>query len=87
MDNAVRAAFHSLMHSPREIVAALVDKLVTRLRGKQCLVGTEDLALILAKDYPGDPGIFCAFLMNRINLLPGQAVFLVRVNFFSRLRL
>lgn len=35
------------------------------------------LAVRLLRQYPGDVGVFCAFLLNQIVLADGEAIFLV----------
>ena len=35
-----------------------------------------DLVLRLSRQYPGDVGCFCALLLNRLVLQPGEAIFL-----------
>lgn len=38
--------------------------------------GVKDLVLTLNSQFPGDIGVFCAFLLNYIKLQPGEAIFL-----------
>ncbi|KAG1753004.1 mannose-6-phosphate isomerase [Suillus lakei] len=36
----------------------------------------KDLVLTLNEQYPGDVGVFCAFMLNYVRMTPGQAIYL-----------
>mmetsp|Transcript_36782 Transcript_36782/g.59434 ORF Transcript_36782/g.59434 Transcript_36782/m.59434 type:complete len:440 (-) Transcript_36782:2984-4303(-) len=72
----LRVLFTSLMESDEQKVKSQVDKLVARLEKTDDLKMPNELALRLAKQYPGDVGVFCAYFMCYRKLAPGQAVFL-----------
>ena len=38
--------------------------------------GVKDLVLRLNSQFPGDIGVFCAFMLNYVTLNPGEAIFL-----------
>ena len=67
--------YSRLMRADEERVRASLKKLVGRL---EMGVGSdaEALALRLHQQYPGDVGVFCAFLLNHRILAPGECLFL-----------
>lgn len=74
----LKVLFSALMQSPPEMVKANVDALAARLSALPVdeLSVTDTLALRLTGEYPGDVGVFCAYLLCYRTLEPGQAVFL-----------
>ncbi|KAG8950912.1 Mannose-6-phosphate isomerase [Tulasnella sp. 424] len=61
------------------VVQREVEKLIARYESgeaKPAEGAVKDLAIELSKQYPGDVGIFCVFLLNVVKLHAGQAVFL-----------
>jgi mannose-6-phosphate isomerase len=38
--------------------------------------GVRDLVLSISRDFPGDIGVLCVFMLNIIRLQPGEAIFL-----------
>ena len=65
------------MTAPAKEVEPHVSALAARLAGsKDALSSVDALALRLSQEYPGDVGVFCAYLMCYRVLQPGQAVFL-----------
>jgi mannose-6-phosphate isomerase len=66
-------------HAPSEVISWLleggddVDELVAELQARAT---ADDTLSRLARHYPGDPGIAVAMMMNRVTLLPGEALFL-----------
>lgn len=36
----------------------------------------KDLVIRLEEQYPGDVGVFCAFVLNYVQMQPGEAIFL-----------
>jgi len=76
---ALKNVFASLMTAPDEEVKKQLDALLKRYAGG---IGQEDdkeianLVERLSSQFPGDVGIFCAFVLNYVKLEPGQAIFL-----------
>ena len=68
--------------------SAGVAELVSRVVEKSAeLAGAEfAMAAELATDYPGDPGIVVALLLNRVVLSPGEALYLPAGNIHAYLR-
>jgi len=68
------------------LMTADVTKITTQLRilvaryqrggQKHVEEGIKDLILTLNEQYPGDVGVFCAFMLNYVQMTPGQAIFL-----------
>ena len=56
--------------SVQEHLSALLERIAHQ---KDTL---SQLVLRIAKQYPGDVGVFCLLLLNYIVLKPGQAIFL-----------
>ena len=75
---ALRAVFAAVMKADPGAVAGLLERLVARLGAKaaEARTAAEALALRLHAQYPGDVGVFCAFLLNYVKLQPGEAVYL-----------
>lgn len=75
----LKALFHALMTAPADLVETQLNALVTRLGSSSARPMSDDLSslvLRLHRQYPGDVGVFCAFLLNYIRLEPGEAMFL-----------
>jgi mannose-6-phosphate isomerase len=79
----LRELFGSLMTSPTESVQIQVDKLVDRyskMSESEVANSPEGyfipLVLELNRQFPGDIGIFCVYVLNIINLRPGESIFL-----------
>ncbi|KCV71693.1 mannose-6-phosphate isomerase, class I [Fonticula alba] len=91
-DMALRTAafrvFDCLMRAPEGVVAVQAATLLARLQADSSisadrmdpslpvLARANNLALRLSQQYPGDRGIFCAYLLNEVFLQPGEAIFL-----------
>jgi len=71
---ALRALFEALMSSPKHVVEASLRALMDRVEGGPD--GLDALASRLHAQYPGDVGVFCAYLLNYTVLQPGEALFL-----------
>eukprot|EP01133_Synstelium_polycarpum_P007365 gene7365-8578_t len=65
-----------LLQTDAKIVADKLDELVERLKQKSDRSKLDDLALVLHDQYPGDVGVFFIYLLNYIEMEPGQALFL-----------
>ncbi|KAG9031980.1 Mannose-6-phosphate isomerase [Tulasnella sp. UAMH 9824] len=75
----LRDVFTRLMSAEDADVQREVQNLIARYengQSKPAEEGVKDLAIELSKQYPGDVGIFCVFLLNVVKLHAGQAVFL-----------
>lgn len=76
---ALRDVFEAIMSADPPWVALHLQKLTDRYEGggaqgeNQRIV---DLVMKLHEDFPGDVGIFCAFMLNHVSLQPGEAIFL-----------
>ncbi|KAL3525469.1 hypothetical protein ACH5RR_013841 [Cinchona calisaya] len=71
--------FTALMSASKDAVAQAISRLISRLSIKnetRELTDKEHLVLRLEKQYPADIGVLAAFLLNRIKLKPGQALYL-----------
>ena len=82
---ALKALFTALMTSPADKVAAQLDKLIARYTSYSDADGSTgdgtdptlvSLALELARQFPGDIGVFCIFVLNHLTLQPGESIFL-----------
>ena len=70
----LKSCFSTAMKSSR--AGELSSRLYSRLKVKTAPDDQECLFLRLYDQFPLDVGCFCAFLLNHVTLLPGQAVFL-----------
>ncbi|KAJ6561175.1 mannose-6-phosphate isomerase [Mycena vulgaris] len=78
---ALKNLFAALMTTDEAQVKSQLDLLVARYKAGGAKVEGEsqdivDLVLRLDSQFPGDIGIFCAFLLNYVHLKPGEAIFL-----------
>ncbi|KAG7451635.1 mannose-6-phosphate isomerase [Guyanagaster necrorhizus] len=75
---ALKDLFAALMTAQETAFKAQLSALVDRYSSKSDVdqEGVEALVLRLNSQFPGDIGIFCAFLLNYVNLQPGEAIFL-----------
>jgi mannose-6-phosphate isomerase len=76
---ALKNVFASLMTSPDEEVKHQLDALLGRYAnglGEEDDEEIADLVQRLSSQFPGDVGVFCAFMLNYVKLEPGQAIFL-----------
>jgi mannose-6-phosphate isomerase len=78
---ALKNLFAAVMTADEAQVKSQLDLLVARYKAGGAKVEGEspdivDLVLRLDSQFPGDIGIFCAFLLNYVLLKPGEAIFL-----------
>jgi mannose-6-phosphate isomerase len=76
---ALKKLFAALMTADVSNIATQLRTLIARYqRGGQKSVeeDVKDLVLTLNGQYPGDVGVFCAFMLNYVRMTPGQAIFL-----------
>ena len=76
--SALRNLFRRLVSAPAVRVKEQLEALMKRVGAtNQMLRAPVDvLAMRLHEQYPGDVGVFCAYLLNYCTLQPGQALFL-----------
>lgn len=75
----LKKLFAALMTADVSNIATQLQTLVARYqRGGQTPLEEDlkDLVLTLNEQFPGDVGIFCAFMLNYVRMTPGQAIFL-----------
>lgn len=70
---ALRTAFTFTLSGAPEL-PALLERVVAGAR--DAASATADTVRVVAAAYPGDPGILGATLLNRVDLAPGEAMFL-----------
>ncbi|KAJ2657373.1 Mannose-6-phosphate isomerase [Coemansia sp. RSA 1200] len=84
---ALRRLFAELMGASSDDVATQLDHLVKRIlqtKGDPSLPASatkatavvDELVLRLSTEYPGDVGVFCVFMLNVLQLSPGEAFFM-----------
>jgi mannose-6-phosphate isomerase len=83
---ALRDAVHGLLAVPAEERPALVVDVVAAAESRVAEHPSYALAVELAAVYPGDVGIVVAMLLNRVQLAPGEAVFMPAGNLHAYLR-
>lgn len=85
----LRAVVTGLLTADRSTVAPLVEAVAAACAARAGTPGpfAREFAMgaQLAEHYPGDPGVLIALLMNRIDLAPGEAVFLPAGNMHAYL--
>ena len=74
----LRSVFQCWMSTKKDLIQELTSSLSSRLmkKSESDLKPCERLALRLNKTYPGDIGVFAAFVLNYITLKPGDGIFL-----------
>ncbi|KAG5651330.1 hypothetical protein H0H81_009083 [Sphagnurus paluster] len=77
---ALRNLFAAVMTAEESAFQLQLEALVKRYSGNRTNPGESEelveLVLRLNSQFPGDIGIFCAFLLNYITLSPGEAIYL-----------
>jgi mannose-6-phosphate isomerase len=89
----LREVVTSLLEADRASIAPTVAAVAAACRDRSATAGPSAgefaaefrMAARLADHYPGDPGVVIALLMNRIDLAPGEAVFLPAGNMHAYL--
>ncbi|KAI0314741.1 mannose-6-phosphate isomerase [Amylostereum chailletii] len=77
--DALKAVFSTVAAAPPSVFRPQLAALVARYTAGDVHPDEEavkDLALTLHAQFPGDVGLFCAFLLNHVRLSPGDAIFL-----------
>lgn len=79
----IRAVFTTFVTMPHAALTAVISDLVAAAVGYLTTAGVDaewssaaTTVVELAERYPADPGVLGALLLNRVELRPGQAVFL-----------
>ncbi|GAA5956886.1 hypothetical protein JCM3765_006630 [Sporobolomyces pararoseus] len=73
----LKEMFTALMKADSELVKTQVSSLLSRLEDAEGISKEEkELIKTLNRDFEGDVGIFCTFVLNIVRLKPGEAVFL-----------
>lgn len=73
----MKDVFSALMTADEGLIKGQIDALVHRYQTPTPEDGSiEELVLRLNDQFPGDVGVFCAFILNYITLSPGEAIFL-----------
>jgi mannose-6-phosphate isomerase len=75
----LRDVFEALMTAKPEDFQPQLEKLVNRYKSgdvKDEEKDMKDLVLRLESQFPGDIGVFCAFILNYVVMEPGEAIFL-----------
>lgn len=75
-EKILKLIFRSWMSTEKNKIEELTSRLTSRLENSENLNAAEQLALRLSKTYPGDIGIFAAFVLNFITMKPGDGIFL-----------
>ncbi|KAJ3731553.1 mannose-6-phosphate isomerase [Lentinula guzmanii] len=74
---ALKELFSALMTADETLIKGQLEALVHRYQSPSSEDGSiEELVLRLNSQFPGDVGVFCAFILNYITLSPGEAIFL-----------
>ncbi|KIK55490.1 hypothetical protein GYMLUDRAFT_248543 [Collybiopsis luxurians FD-317 M1] len=74
---ALKVLFSALMTANEVLIKGQLEALVVRYQSFPTEEGSiEELVLRLNSQFPGDVGVFCAFMLNYVTLSPGEAIFL-----------
>ena len=77
--DALAELFKEIMTAPEEKFKVELEKLVSRYKeggAKEEEEEVRELVVRLESQYPGDIGVFCAFVLNYVKMEPGEAIFL-----------
>ncbi|TFK93123.1 RmlC-like cupin, partial [Polyporus arcularius HHB13444] len=76
---ALKDLFTAVMTAQEAVFKPELEKLVARYQSGGAKASEKevvDLVLRLNSQFPGDIGVFCAFILNHLVLKPGEAIFL-----------
>ena len=76
---ALRDVFSAVMTAPTDTVTTQLARLIKRYESLSVHAeeeGVRELVLRLHTHFPNDIGIFCSFLLNYVEMSPGEAIFL-----------
>ncbi|TIA97260.1 hypothetical protein E3P96_03435 [Wallemia ichthyophaga] len=81
--DALKRVFSGVMSAPQDKITELTKAIVSRYTSQthediagDSIYAVRQLVLTLNDQFPGDIGIFCTFLLNVVQLKPGESVFL-----------
>ncbi|KIY67218.1 mannose-6-phosphate isomerase [Cylindrobasidium torrendii FP15055 ss-10] len=74
--NALKDLFAALMTAETSTIQRNLDTLIARYTALESPSPLESLVIRLNSQFPGDIGVFCAFILNYVTLSPGEAIFL-----------
>lgn len=81
--DALKRVFRGVMSASEDKIAELTESIVARYTNQthediegDSVYAVRQLVLTLNEQFPSDIGIFCAFLLNVVQLIPGESVFL-----------
>lgn len=76
---ALKDLFSAMMTAEAALFTTELDKLVQRYTNggeTEAERDIKELVLTLYTQFPGDIGVFCAFVLNYVKMEPGEAIFL-----------
>ena len=76
---ALKDVFTAVMTAEESLFKPQLEKLVARYETGGAQASEKevvDLVLRLNSQFPGDIGVFCAFILNHLVMKPGEAIFL-----------
>ena len=76
---ALKDLFSAVMTAEKEVFSVQLEKLVQRYQAGGASsheAKVKDLVLRVDKQFPADIGTFCAFILNYVQMVPGEAIFL-----------
>ncbi|KAI0700295.1 mannose-6-phosphate isomerase [Cytidiella melzeri] len=77
---ALKNLFAAVMTADKAVFAAQLETLIQRYEGKDGVDPSETaiqkLVLRINSQFPVDIGTFCAFMLNYVQMVPGEAIFL-----------
>lgn len=76
---ALKNLFSAVMTAEKEVFAAQLERLVRRYEGgnvHEVENEVKSLVLRINQQFPVDIGTFCAFILNYVQMVPGEAIFL-----------
>ena len=76
---ALRGVFSAIMAAPTDAFTTQLARLIKRYESLSVDAeeeGVRELVLRLNTQFPNDIGIFCSFLLNYVEMSPGEAIFL-----------
>jgi mannose-6-phosphate isomerase len=77
--SALKNLFSALMSADRSVFTTQLRALTARYRNCGASSDEENvvsLVLLLESQFPDDIGVFCAFVLNYVHMMPGEAIFL-----------
>jgi len=72
----LKKMFHAYMTADTTLMTGNLEKLVNRLEAKQNLTDLDNLIVKLAKQFPGDSGVYAPIIFNYLKLRKGDAFYI-----------